>query len=229
MRTELTRQSDWVQKFNTYRANNTWQQAVDLIWKEFNVPGNLFGEILPTIDALIFNLITVTPGRAKIAIELPRFISWNDAPIYDTSNNWWNNITPWTCADWKQYHQALETHFKSTQKANALWESAWGHPDNECLFAYSFGCPDTSYCRYDCDFVEYFASKQIEIGNTLSNTTCDLSNVVLDIVNTAGNIVSTAENITEAAASTANTLGKIAPLAIGAGILYKGFEYLQNN
>lgn len=222
---ELNNSEDWVRQFNHYQNNRIFAEAVQLIWDDWNNSSNPFFELLPNVDSLIFALVTHQANRATEPINEPlqiagppQAVAWNDAPIYDTISNAWNGLIEWSCATWKHWHVALETHFKDTKKANAIWEVAWQHPDNACAWGV---CPDTQYCRYDCDFVEYFATKGIDIGNTVSKSLCDLSSVVL-------NIVSAADNLSEGIKDSTNTLKNIAPFATiglvfwGGNQLYKG-------
>lgn len=206
----------WAKQFNLYRSNNTFIDAAQLIWDDWNTQGNVFFELLPTPEALLFSLLTYVPDRVDIPIinNSPTPIKWNDTPIYDTLTNAYYGVYRWNCADWQAWHEALELHFESTTTANGIWKSAWLHEDNECI-ALGVLCPDTSYCRYDCDFVKYFASKGMTIGNIFSNTVCDLSSIVL-------NIVETVDNVTQGVNNTTKTVSNMLPWVAGAAVLYGG-------
>lgn len=209
----------WVQQFNQYRANHPFIDAVRLIWDDWNTSDNIFFEVLPNPESLTFSLLTYIPDRAAAPVvsAAPVPIKWNDPPIYDTYSNAWNGIYTWNCADWRAWHVALETHFQSTKKANGIWESAWLHDDNYCILLGSYGCPQTSTCRGDCDFVKYFASKDMTIGNLFSNVVCDLSNVVLNLTET---VVSASDGVK----NTAKTISTLLPIvAVGYGVskIYK--------
>jgi hypothetical protein len=209
----------WVQNFNQYRASNSFIDAAQLIWNDWNTQGNVFLELLPTPEALLFSLLTYVPERVDLPIisAPPTPIKWDDTPIYDTFSNYWDGVYTWNCADWQAWHVALETHFGSTSTANGLWKSAWLHDDNYCIVLGSFGCPKTSNCRYNCDFVKYFASKDMEIGNVFSNGYCDLTSIVL-------NIIETVDNVTQGVNNTTKTVSNLLPWAAGAGILYGGVK-----
>lgn len=208
----------WVQQFNQYRGLNgaTFKSAAQLIWNDWNTSDNVFFELLPNPEALLFSLLTYVPDRAAPPAvgASPMPIKWNDTPIYDSISNDWNNVHIWTCADWQTWHEELEIHYESTRIANGIWKSAWLHEDNECI-ALGILCPDTSWCRYDCDFVKYFASKDMEVGNLFSNAVCDLSNVVL-------NLTETAETASETAKKTSKFISNSLPWAAGLGIIYGG-------
>ena len=215
---DAPKRKDWVLQFNQYRATNTtFMGAAQSIWNDWNTAGNIFFELLPNPEALIFSLLTYVPDRAVSPVIsatpaplLP--IKWNDAPIYDTFSNAYDGIYAWNCANWQSWHEALEEHYQSTTTANGIWKSAWMHEDNECIVLGTL-CPDTSYCRYDCDFVEYFASKNMTVGNLFSNIYCDLSSIVL-------NLVETIDNVSQGVNNTTKTVAAILPWAAGAGILY---------
>jgi hypothetical protein len=215
MREDLNTIEDWTRLFNQYKKSFSFENSIQKMWTDWNVRSNPYLKLLPNIDSLIFAISTFKPNRATGAAiaNTVETITWSDAPVYDTLSNSWNNITPWNCATWRYWHEALEKHYNSTKKANAIWEVAWSHPDNECYVTGILLCPGTSHCRYDCSFVEYFASKEIEIGNILSNTTCDLSNVI--------------SNIVEAAESTTNTVKTVAPLVTTGLIIYGGNRIYQ--
>lgn len=207
----------WVQNFNQYRSNNSFKDAAQLIWDDWNTQGNVFFELFPTPEALIFSLVTYVPQRVDLPLvsAAPTPIKWNDTPSYDTFYNLYHSIYVWNCADWQAWHEALEAYYQSTTTANGIWKSAWLHEDNYCFALGQFICPVTSNCRYDCDFVEYFASKGMEIGNLFSNTVCDLSNIIL-------NLTESAQNVSQGVKDTTKTVSKLLPFAAVAVIGYGG-------
>lgn len=211
---------DWVLNFNTYRQTNSLAESVDLIWNEWDMADNPYFSLLPNVESFIFSLLVFVPSRDDLSVisQVPAAIAWDDAPIYDTMTNAYYSVTSWNCADWKAWHQALEVNFGDTYEANAIWESAWENDDNYCSFLGVMICPDTDWCRYDCSFVEYLASKDIDIGNLLSNTTCDLSAIVL-------NIVKTVKNVSEGV----KTISSFIPWAGAAAIIWGGYKFTQNN
>lgn len=215
------RRKDWVVYFNSLRENNSFSDAARQVWTEFNVVGNPYLRLFKSPEALLFSILTYIPNRADEGgerIAAPgNSISWNSQPIYDTFANYWNNIDGWNCRDWENWHRALEVYYGDTYLANAVWESAWWHADNQCYLASVLLCPQTDDCRYDCTFVEYIASKDMPIGNIFSNTYCSVTNIAL-------NIVRVVENISDAAVIATDTAKYIFPVVavglIGVG-LYK--------
>ncbi len=211
------RRKDWATHFNSLRETNSLRDAAMTLWDEFNVEGNPYLLVLTSPEALLFSILTYIPNRAegeRIGSPPGTLIEWDSAPVYDTVSNYWNNIDGWNCTDWKNWHIKLEQHYGDTYTANAVWESAWLHEDNHCLVAAVLFCPQTDHCRYDCDFVEYLASKDIGIGNLVSNVYCDLTNIVLNIVRTAVNVTQTAVTISE---TTKQAVPLVAIALLGAG------------
>lgn len=203
----------WTKQFYDYWRATDIKQAARKIWDEWQDNSNIYFPLLPNPEALMFSLLAYTPprGEGTTVANTPKVIQWDDAPIYDTISSNWYDLDIWNCADWQMYHQALEEHYKSTNKANLLWKSAWLHEDNYCFITGIAVCPNTSYCRYDCDFVEYLASKGMEVGQLVSNIYCDLSSVVL-------NVTEAAENATDGI----NQISKYAPYVVGGTLLLAG-------
>lgn len=214
------KRKNWVDRFNILtREYGNISDAAFNVWNEFNVEGNPYLYVLPSPQALFFSLLTFIPNRAE-GIEIasgPTPITWDSTPIYETLSNWWNAAPVWTCAEWENWHRALESYYNDTYSANSVWEQAWNHPDNQCTWT---GCPQTSLCAFDCDFVEYLASKDIDVSNLLSSTTCSLTNIVL-------NIVQTAQNVTETVVTVSETTKKVFPFLIAAAIAAGTYKIYQ--
>lgn len=165
--------------------------AIKTVYDFWNQPDNPMRLNIESADAMLFRIAQASQTINQTAGIGSAQVEWNSTPVYDTFDNWWNGVPDiWTCADWKVWHQKLEQHFNNTYQANQVWEQAWSAPDNQCWVLGAFGCPDTSYCRYECDFVEYLASKEVNIGNLFSNTVCDLSQVVSNITGSVVNVSS---------------------------------------
>lgn len=170
--------------------------ATQEVWELWDNPGNEKRLLFNSPVALLMGMIVKPIIKGISAAPV---IYWYSDPLYDTASNaWYGNYVPWTCADWKAWHIKLEEHYKNTAQANIVWEQAWAAPDNQCWFLGQVGCPDTSYCRYDCAFVAYLKSKGIDVGNIVSHTTCNLSAVVIDIVEAASNVSTGLNNTSKA-------------------------------
>lgn len=228
---KVSKRQEWANKYGLYLSQNGGDVdlAMALIWQDWVI--SPFFDLFPNIKALFFNLATFVPDRTEGITKgdsigtTPNVIKWDDAPLYEDLYCIWDCGGYWTCAEWRAWHRALELHFGNTYTANDVWLAAWQDPDNQCILLASLGCPDTDYCRYDCDFVKYFYSKGITIGNVLSNVVCDLSTVVMDITETTSNVSSTVANISEGVEETSTMfksalpiLGGVAVIAVGAKI-----------
>jgi hypothetical protein len=210
---------DWLNYVrNLVAKGESLEQALSTAYNRFQNPENLVLEYVPTFNAFIMYIARSeripSMMKAEVAgIGNTNTVTWDSQPLYDNFDAWANGLPTWSCADWIEWHKALERHYNSTSKANQVWVQAWNSPNHnpDC---WSFMCPDTSYCRYDCQsFVNYLASKDLPVGNLLSNVTCDLSNIVL--------------NITEGAASASQSINLIMKLLPFAGV-YLGYRYLKN-
>ncbi len=190
-------------------AQQIWAGA----WRhESNPYKNLFVGALP----FMLDLITESPQPPRVAQSFN--ISWDSTPVYDTLNNWYNGVTPWACTDWITWHKRLESRYQNTYLANDLWLSAWQNPDNQCYVLGLIGCPDNSYCRYKCEeFVKYLYSKDITVGNLISNSYCSLETVIK-------NVLGAAEDISKGLSNTAKIAQYALPVALG----YLGYEYTTN-
>jgi hypothetical protein len=167
-------------------------EALQRLYMLWSAQENPLAANIPTREALLFQVSTYRPPTMAGIGQLDP-IEWNSTPIYDTFTNYWNGVDTWGCTHWKIWHQKLEAYYGDTMQANQIWEPAWNDPDNECWALGSFGCPQTANCRYDCDFVKYLKSKNLPIGNLISNTTCDISNVISAITTSASNIATGAQ------------------------------------
>lgn len=167
-------------------------------------------ETTPDIKDPLSNGETTSENESGSSVG--NIITWDSRPIYNTWYNWNNNIPHWNCGQWILYHKALEEQFKSTSKANVIWLNAWNHPDNSWAGCPSpIYCPNTYYCMDDCvNFVDYLASKKINVGGFFGQLQCDLQHVILNVT----------EGVRGASAAFTNIL-KIAPYAaIVLGYMY---------
>ena len=201
------RRNDWrailQMKLDAGRELSSATQELFELWNNNN---NQYKNYFQSPIALLLGIIVLDTNTARIGLS--PVISWNSTPVYDTFSNYWNGVVGWSCAEWRIWHQKMEAYYEDTYDANEVWETAWNHPDNNCMVLGQVGCPDTAYCRYDCDFVRYIKSKGISLGNVFSNTTCTLSDVVLDIVESV-------EDVGEGIRTTAKIATFAIPIAAG--------------
>lgn len=230
----VSKRKEWADKYTLYLNQNSGDVdlAMALIWQDWT--SSPFFDLFPNVKALFFSLATYIPDRAEninkddAISNAPRVIEWNDAPLYEDLYCAWDCKDYWVCADWIAWHRALEQHFGDTYKANDIWMAAWQDPQNQCAILASVWCPDTDGCRYNCDFVKYFYSKGITIGNVLSNVYCDLSNVVLNIVQTTSNVSTAVSNISEGVKDTSTLFKTAMPFVGGFFLVAIGKRILKN-
>lgn len=211
----------WVRRFHNYSAQATNKQermqAMADLWQDWTAQEHKFRYSIGNAIELFLAVNNYRPDRtpsngSAIASNGTQLVRWNDSPIYDTWTSYRAGLTPWTCIDWVNYHKALKNHHGDQAKANMIWETDWADPDNECGILI---CPDTSYCRYNCNFVEYFASQGIRIGNIVSNAACDISDVV---ANTTGAIKDVSDGIKATSSIFALAIPAVAVIWVGSKI-----------
>jgi len=208
--------------------------ATQEIWELWDNPGNPLRLVFNSPTSLLLNII-VQPTTSCVSIGA--IIEWNSIPVYPTMSNYWNGIDAWSCAEWKVWHQKLEQHYGGTYQANQVWELAWGNSDNwdlgtslvaagagggallggiGAVIGGALGLFVAQYidCRYDCTFVGFLYSKNIEIGNLLSNTSCNLQNV--------------AKNILGAAQGASKAIKILAPVAVLGAAYWAYKTYIQD-
>lgn len=226
----------WASAFQLAMNNsrNNLSEAIDLTWQYWNDERNKYLRLFPTKTAMFMNIASYIPNRAldRGSINALPEIKWDSAPLYDSLYNDWYNIPVWNCYDWQYWHMKLEEHFKDTATANQVWLRAWNADENQCYITGVLACPDTDSCRWDCGFVEYLYSKDIPVGNIMSNSYCDLSAIVKNIVKAGTNITQAASEITQGAANlgegiknTGSVLGTMMPLAIGGIAALVAYNY----
>lgn len=199
--------ADGVNKFQDNK------QALMSAYNAWKSPDNPLQEYAPTLEAFALLLQRKADTRRQVA-GIGYLINWDSTPLYDSFNAFVYNLPTWSCEDWIQWHKKLEEHYNNTYTANDVWLQAWNSPEHnpDC---WTFGCPDTSYCRYDCDnFVKYLASKDINVSTVISNITCNLQDVVLNVV----------EGVRGASVA-AKSIISILPIAL---VGYFGYKFLKN-
>lgn len=192
---------DWAQYYRDLLATTTMQDASAQVWQAWNNPNNKLRNLFNNKQGFLFALSTYArkPGALGSSIQ------WNSTPLYTNVIDYWMGYPYWSCQDWVDWHRALEQHYGSTQQANNTWLTAWNNPQNETtqnswlVYGLSFTLPGQyilappAFCPDNCDFIEYFHSKGMDVGTLFNNMSCSLQNVanaVVDVVNTGANTVS---------------------------------------
>lgn len=115
------------------------------------------------------------------------------------------------CNNWKLWHISLVDQY-GRAKANLLFEEAW---ENQ-----SFWGSDYNFCKYDCDWVNYFKSQGLDVGHLLSNITCKTTDVAEDVLDTAG-------ELTQGGISTAKVLKNTVPILLVGVLAFAGYYGYQ--
>jgi hypothetical protein len=116
----------------------------------------------------------------------------------------------WGCEDWKQWHTANVNKYGKDQanqkfllQFNQLstWNSAY------------------SFCRYNCDWAQYFGNYGIDVGDVFSHAACS----AVTVIDNAGNIVT---NTTSGLSTTSSILKWALPLAAIVGGVWAVDKYV---
>lgn len=116
----------------------------------------------------------------------------------------------WGCTEWQQWHQANVVKYGKDQ-ANQKFITQFN--------ALSRWNQEYSFCKYNCDWVRYFAGYGIDVSDVASRLVCS----GISVVDSAGNIVT---NGAQGLETTSSLIKYLLPVAvIGAGV-WLGYEYL---
>lgn len=174
--------ADWAAYFNTQIEARGLNDALEKCWTEWNNPRNPKRKFLATGQHFLLSLGTYKQPIDKVGAGFN--VQWNSTPVYHNCYSvLWSGDPYWSCADWKTWHQKLEEHYNSTRKANQIWESAW---TDSSQWGYGGYLCSPLGCGGDCNFIQYFASKGLNVAYYFASTTCSLSNLAYNIVE-AGN------------------------------------------
>ena len=120
----------------------------------------------------------------------------------------------WSCEDWKVRHQMMVKKY-GRDRANSLFKSAW---EKQSGWDYHF-----NFCKYNTDWVNYFASQGLDMRSILSTIFTGGTELLDNTLNTVNSTV-------EATGSLAKSAKFILPVAligvlgIGGYILYKNSD-----
>lgn len=195
----------WAKRYKDLFLVDGEPTASNTVWNEFNVSTNPFSQFFPSKGSLLLNLATYT--EPILIAQIGSFnITADSIPIYDTWTNAFNNIPAWECAHWIQWFDANRLMYGAVQAKNKMNDS-WNYQDNWSYHGAGH------YCGYDCDFVNYFRLKGVDVANFGSVTACNLVAIPTDLIDATASVTKTISNT----ASTLNTLVPIA-LILGFGL-----------
>ncbi|MEM9859405.1 MAG: hypothetical protein AAF843_18770 [Bacteroidota bacterium] len=123
----------------------------------------------------------------------------------------------WNCTDWMLWHKAMVPVI-GKQAANDKFIQAF---EGQGSFDYHF-----NFCKYDCDWVNYFRSQGLDMGHLLSNLVCTATDVTEDVTGAAG-------DLSKGVLNTAGVVKNLVPIALVglvAGLGYIGYKnYIKGN
>lgn len=203
--------SDWSGLYR-YMMQNALN-APELLWQNWNVAQNPNREHFKNVEALIFNLVHYREPRAAIG---SLDITADSVPVYNTWHNWWNNIEVWDCNHWIEWYEKNSNAY-GANSTKYKFVNAWSYPDNFTVGVFGDGMGYT--CGRDCDFINYFRVKGIDVTVWGAQTVC--------------NLVSIPTNLIDATASLTNTIKKTATLTetivpFGIAALIIGYFYKKS-
>lgn len=227
---------DWARYYATLLQIMDKAAAQEKVWQDWNHQNNFLRNLFPNKVAFLYNLVTTTIP-ANVGTNT---ITWQSQPVYATPDNYYNNLTPWGCADWKTWHQALKQKY-GRSKANTIWAQAWQSPQNQTvsnnwaawfysitlnapMAAYSTSGNPATFCPGDCELIEYLYSQGMDINSVLGytgNAGCNLENIVVDAASGVSNVFSLFSNLTA-------VLKWAIPIGLVVGGVVISRKYLKN-
>jgi hypothetical protein len=206
------RRIDWYNLYRSLVDNVGFENASQQVWGLWNNENNPLKDHFPSQNAFLFNLLTY---RDPSSINSPLTIQADDEPIYNTWSNWWNDIEYWGCPQWQIWYDKNALKY-GQQIAKEKFVNAWSYSDNWAWTTQTAG----ETCGIDCDFVNYFRSKGIDVARFGVQTTCNL-------VSIPTNLVDATANLTEGIEQTTYYGKTFLPIAlVGAG-LYLIYRYTK--
>jgi len=186
-------------------------QASQTIWQAWQNEDNPYRSNFPTIESLIFNLSLYKEDNY---IGDPFIVTADSIPIYETWTNTWGGQPSWDCEQWQQWYNKLEDKY-GAQVARDKWANAWTYEDN---FGFKWRLTAGQWCGIDCDFINYFRLKGIDVAYTGAETTCTLVSIPYNLLDATSNVSSGIVNVSEGLESTTQLLSTLAPIVIVGGL-----------
>lgn len=198
------KRKDWALYYRYLWEN--YQDAPARLWTAWTNPSNVISNKFTSVQALIFNLVTYKDTNAIGTLT----IDADSLPVYNTWSNWWNSVEAWECADWQTWFQKNGIKYGSGW-AQQKFVNAWSNADNFSIGVWGDGMGYT--CGRDCDFINYFRVKGIDVTVWGAQTVCNL-------VSIPSNLIDATASITRSVKHTADVTAALLPLAAGAAILF---------
>ena len=174
------------------------ETASPILWNQWNDSRNPQAAMFPSLNSFIFNLITY-----QVANNIGEIITADSVPVYGTLTNWWNGLQYWNCTQWREWFE-LNLQVYGTSQARAKFIDAWSHGDNHSWWSDE---PAGILCGYDCDFINYFRSKGLDVARVGAQNTCTLITIPT-------NLIDATAAVGEGVKNTANTISFLLPVTI---------------
>jgi hypothetical protein len=212
------RHGGWKNALSNLKTSRSTNEAYDVIWDMWNNPENKSLKFLPTKELLILSL---EKNNSAIGTSNPfASITHESTPIYATWNNWWYNYDDiWYIEKWKHWYDVLALYYGHNE-AKQRFLLAWNYTDNWT----SWGAWGWDMCK-DCDFIEYMATKNINVACSGATTLCNLSEIGTSTIETLENVAETTSNLT----GLINNLLPIITLVGGGLFLYDQIKKRKKN
>lgn len=195
------KRKDWKQYFLSVLESNSLEKTGEVLWSAWNSPENPNKDRFNNIESLLFNLYTY---KEKTAINTVPTITADSVPVYNTWSNWWNDSeSVWNCNHWIEWYEknALAYGANSTKYK---FINYWSSPDNFSVGVFGDGMGYT--CGRDCDFINYFRVKGIDVTVFGATTVCNL-------VAIPSNLLDATANLSQTVSNTTRVMSNIVPLA----------------
>jgi hypothetical protein len=202
------RRREWSLYFRDVYENELPNDAMNFVWQKWIDSDNIRQGMFPTRNALILSLLRPSE-ESSINDNAPFVITADSAPIYETTSNWWNGVYSWDCAQWQMWYDKMEVKYGAAQ-ARDKFINAWTYADN-WNWTWNFTAGQT--CGIDCDFINYFRTKGIDVAITGASNVCTLVDVTTDLVDAT-------KHTSEGIKNTASLASTWLPIAIVGGVVY---------
>jgi len=123
----------------------------------------------------------------------------------------------WGCAEWMQWHTAnVNKYGKDTANQKFISNFSQLSTINNAF----------NFCKYNCDWAQYFGSYGIDVSDVASRAVCSAVTVVDAAGNVATSAAGAATSAAQGASSTVSTLSKLLPIAGIAIAAWLAYSYL---
>lgn len=205
--------SDW-SNFYHYLTENTPNQN-EILWQLWDVEQNPNRTYFKSVESLIFNLVHYKPNAPAIGSFT---ITADSVPIYNTWSNWWNNIAAWECNHWIEWFEKNQIKYGAAA-TKQKFVNAWSYPDNFSIGLWGDGAG--YICGRDCDFINYFRVKGIDVTVWGAQTVCNLVSIPTNLIDATASLSNTVKK-------TANVVETLVPISIAAIIMLFLYNKAKN-